>query len=171
MSTRLGSLTQFVFPTTPARRGETTAGDERHAAAATPTAPPSEEKQVVIRRFSEELGIPAERLQAQRQRTGLRWGQILIANRLSQKAGMSFDHVVSEFRSGKGWGEIARDHHVNLGKMIGEVRASRPAIRACLSGDGHAQGPGEDVGVTSASSGEKGVGHGAVCAGPPDRPL
>ena len=100
------------------------------AAAVNGTAQTPKGEQVVADRLSQELGMPAAKVQAQREQTKLGWGEILIANRLAQKTGMSFDQVVSEFRSGKGWGKIAQEHNVNLGKLVSEVKESRQSVEA-----------------------------------------
>lgn len=96
MSTRLAALAELLFPTTPAWGAEVAADDERHGAVPAPTDPAPAAEQVVVRRLSEDLGIPAATLWAQRQRTKLGWGDLLIANRLAQKTGLAFNRVVAE---------------------------------------------------------------------------
>ena len=87
-------------------------------------------EEAVTAQLSTELGIPASTLEAQRAQTKLGWGELLIANRLAQKTGRSFDQVVSEFRSGTGWGKIANEHNVNLGQLVSDVRRSAQAVEA-----------------------------------------
>lgn len=106
---------------------ESGAALDDQAAAVNRSARTPEGERVVADRLSRDLGIPATTLEAQRQQTKLGWGELLIANRLAQTTGLTFDKVVSEFRSGKGWGQMAGEHNVNLGKLVSEVRESRQA--------------------------------------------
>ncbi len=83
---------------------------------------------VVIGHISRTLGIPSDILQREREQTGLGWGELLIANRLSKEKGLTFDQAVAEFRSGKTWEQIARDHHVNLERLDTDVRRSQEVV-------------------------------------------
>jgi hypothetical protein len=74
------------------------------------------------------LHIPSDTLKAQRAQTGLSWGELLIANRLSEENGLTFDQVVAEFLSGKSWEGIARDHNVKLGKLTSDVQQSQEIV-------------------------------------------
>ena len=117
-----------VLAAAPGWAAESAATLEEQAAAVNRAAQTPKGEQVVADRLSQELGMPAAKLQAQREQTKLGWGEILIANRLAQKTGMSFDQVVSESRSGEGWGKIVQEHNVNLGKRVSEVKESRQAV-------------------------------------------
>jgi hypothetical protein len=103
---------------------------DEHVSAINRAAQTPQGEEVVAARLSKELGIPASTLEAQRAQTKLGWGELLIANRLAQTSGLSFDQVVGEFRSGKGWGKIAKEHNVNLGQLVSDVRRSAHAVEA-----------------------------------------
>lgn len=102
MHTRLAALTGFISPAAPVWRRRAAAGVQRHAAVApapAPAAAPADEgdaEQVVLYGLSRDLGIPAATLKAQRERTNIGWGDLLIANRLAQKTGLTFEQVVAE---------------------------------------------------------------------------
>jgi len=83
---------------------------------------------VVVGHLSRKLGIPAETLRGERTQTGLGWGELLIAHRLSGQTGLSIDQTVAEVRSGKGWGEIARDHNADLDTLSRDVQLSQETI-------------------------------------------
>jgi len=85
-------------------------------------------ERVVLGHISRKLGVSAEVLRAQRARTGLDWGDLLIANLLSKTKEPTIDHVAAEFKGGTGWADIARQHNVNLDQLIGEVRQAQQAI-------------------------------------------
>lgn len=101
-----------------------------HAAALNRAAQTPAGEQVVLQRLSQELGLPVSTLQSQHEQTGLGWGELLIANRLAQQTGLPFSQIVGEFRSGQGWGQIARQHGLNLGELVSEVKEAREAIEA-----------------------------------------
>lgn len=75
-----------------------------------------------LRRISAETGVPVATLQAERALTGLGWGGLEKAHLLANASGQSFDTIVSKFRSGEGWGQIAHDYGLNLGKVVSNAR-------------------------------------------------
>src|SRR5881394_2205494 len=78
-------------------------------------------------RISTETGIPAATLQAERASTGLGWGGLEKAHLLANTSGQSFDTVVGKFQGGEGWGRIAHDYNLNLGKVVSGARRSTHA--------------------------------------------
>ena len=86
-------------------------------------------ERVVVGHISRKLAVSVETLQAQRAQTGLGWGELLIANLLlSKTTKLTIDHVMAEFRSGKGWADIAHHHNVGLDQLIEEVQQSQQAM-------------------------------------------
>ncbi len=164
MKNRYFVLIALVLAAAPAWTADSSAQLDAQVTAVNRTARSPEGQQVVAQRLSQELGISAQTLQTQRQQTRLGWGEILIANRISQQTGVSFSKVVAEFRSGKGWGEIAREHNLNLGTLVREVRASHTAIRSSLSDSGGAHG-----GITSAGNRAETDASAGASAGAQDR--
>ncbi len=141
-----------ILASAPGWGAESGAPLDDQAAAVNRTARTPEGERVVADRLSRDLGIPATTLEAQRQQTKLGWGELLIANRLAKTTGMTFDQVVSEFRSGKGWGQIAGEHNVNLGKLVSEVRESRHAAE----NDARQAGRGRRATGSDTDSGDRG---------------
>src|SRR5438132_7761219 len=78
-------------------------------------------------RISAETGVPVATLQAERASTGLGWGGLEKAHLLANASGQSFDTVVSKFHGGEGWGKIAHDYGLNLGKVVSGARHSSQA--------------------------------------------
>jgi hypothetical protein len=111
----IGFVIVLGTSTPPVAAEDASASLDAHAKALSRAAQAPEGEQVVAAHLSKELGIPTGTLQTQRESTKLGWSELLIANRLAQRTGLSFDQIVSEFRSGKGWGRIAKEHNVNLG--------------------------------------------------------
>jgi hypothetical protein len=83
---------------------------------------------VVVGHVSRELGIPVDVLRGQRLQTGLDWGALLIANRLAKEARIPFDQVVAEARGGKAWEDIAREHKVDVAKLVGAVSNTQSVV-------------------------------------------
>ena len=83
---------------------------------------------VVLGHLSRELELSAETLRADRTKTGLGWGELLIAHRLSRSTGVPVDQIATEFRSGKTWEAIARDHNVDLSALVRLVGHSQGVI-------------------------------------------
>lgn len=78
-------------------------------------------------RISTATGVPAETLQAERASTGLGWGGVEKAHLLANATGQSFDSVVALHQSGQGWGKIAHDNGLNLGRLVSNANRSSQA--------------------------------------------
>ncbi len=80
-----------------------------------------------LTRISNETGVPVAMLQAERTSTGLGWGGLEKAHLLANASGQSFDTIVGKFQAGEGWGKIAHDYGLNLGKGVSTARRSSHA--------------------------------------------
>jgi hypothetical protein len=78
-------------------------------------------------RISAQTGVPVATLQAERASTGLGWGGLEKAHLLANSSGRSFDDIVALHKSGEGWGKIAHDNGLNLGKVVSNARHSGKA--------------------------------------------
>ena len=78
-------------------------------------------------RMSAETGVPVATLQAERASTGLGWGGLEKAHLLANASGQSFDTIVGKFQGHEGWGQIAHDYGLNLGKVVSGARRSSKA--------------------------------------------
>jgi len=114
----------------PAWGAEPAAPLDDHAKAINRAAATPEGSQRVVEHLSKELNVPAATLRAQREQSKLGWGELSIANRLSQKTGVPVDQLIAEHKSGKGWGAIAKERDVKLGPMVGELKKSDQALEA-----------------------------------------
>jgi len=84
-----------------------------------------------LTRMSDETGVPVATLQAERTSTGLGWGELEKAHLLANASGKSFDDIVATHKAGEGWGKIAHDNGLNLGKVVSAARRSdRAALHA-----------------------------------------
>jgi len=80
-----------------------------------------------LTRISNATGVSVETLQAERASTGLGWGGIEKAHLLANATGQNFDNIVALHQSGQGWGKIAHDNGLNLGKVVSNARHSGKA--------------------------------------------
>src|SRR2546429_9703258 len=78
-------------------------------------------------RISTATGVPVDTLQAERASTGLGWGSLEKAHLLANATGQSFDNVVALHQSGQGWGKIAHDNGLNLGRLVSTRNRSSKA--------------------------------------------
>jgi hypothetical protein len=81
----------------------------------------------VLTRISNETGVPVDTLQSERASTGLGWGELEKANLLANASGKSFDDIVAMHKAGEGWGKIAHDNGLNLGKVVSNAHRSDKA--------------------------------------------
>lgn len=106
-----------------------------------------------VERISTATGVPITTLQAERASTGLGWGSLEKAHLLSNATGQGFDNVVALHRSGQGWGKIAHDNGLNLGRLVSNANRSSQATA-------HAQNLNTVHGKSTASHGRNPTGHG-----------
>ena len=120
----------------------------------------------VLTRISNETGVPVDTLQTQKSATGLGNGELETANLLANASGKSFDDIVATHKAGEGWGKIAHDNGLNLGKIVSDAHRSDQAAQHAQNA--HAQtthGKSNVHGKSATGSGKghtstmKGVGH------------
>src|SRR5436190_21428744 len=81
----------------------------------------------VLTRISNETGVAVDTLQTQKSTMGLGYGDLENANLLAKASGQSFDTIVGKFKAGEGWGQIAHDYNLNLGKLVSAAHRSNHA--------------------------------------------
>jgi hypothetical protein len=78
----------------------------------------------VLSRISSETGVPVATLQTEKSSTGLGYGDLEIASLLAKASGKTFDEIVAKFKAGGGWGKIAHDMGLKLGKIVSDAHRS-----------------------------------------------
>src|SRR6266699_6082624 len=86
----------------------------------------------VVTRISNETGVPVATLQSERASTGLGWGELenahLLANALAANgSNLTFNDLVAMHQAGQGWGKIAHDNGLNLGRIVSSAHRSSQA--------------------------------------------
>ena len=104
-------------------------------------------------KISVATGVPVETLQAERASTGLGWGSLEKAHLLATATGQSFHDIVTQFRAGNGWGKIAHDNGLNLGRLVSDAHRSSQATM-------HAQNTSTVPGKSSTIHGKSATTHG-----------
>jgi hypothetical protein len=118
----------------------------------------------VLTRISDETGVPVDTLQAERASTGLGYGELENAHLLANASGQSFDDIVAMHQAGEGWGKIAHDNGLNLGRIVSNAHRSDQAALHAQSVHGRSSIHGKSAtsfGKRHTSSSTKGVGRGA----------
>jgi hypothetical protein len=85
-----------------------------------------------VDRISAQTGVPISTLQAEKTSTGLGLGELenahLLANALAAKgSNLTFNDLVAMHRAGEGWGEIAHDNGLKLGRIVSAAHRSSKA--------------------------------------------
>jgi len=80
--------------------------------------------------IAKQTGVPVETLKTQKTQSGLGFGGLCLANLLAKETGKTFDQIVTLSKAGKGWGEIAKELNVHLGRLANAAR------KASYDGDG-----------------------------------
>ena len=123
-----------------------------------------------VERISAETGVPVATLQTERASTGLGWGGLEKAHLLANASGQSFDTIVGKFQGHEGWGQIAHDYGLNLGKVVSSAhRSSQATMDAQNMSTLHGKSTtvhGKSAtkmsrGHTSKMTSTRGVGHGS----------
>jgi uncharacterized membrane protein YgcG len=123
----------------------------------------------VLTRISDETGVPVDTLQAERASTGLGYGGLENAHLLANASGQSFDDIVAMHKAGEGWGKIAHDNGLNLGRIVSNAHRSDQA--ALHSQNAHSQNVhtqithGKSSSVHGKSTTAFGKGHGGAMKG------
>ena len=137
-------------PPLPAAVAEPSVPLAERAAAIEAAAEEPDGERVVLGHLSRKLGMSAEALRAQRAQSGLGWGDLLIANRLSLETHAPFEALVAEMRGGRDWESVARAHGADLERLASDVRTSEETVEQ------HA----EDKGPHATTAPGSGKGHG-----------
>src|SRR6266487_4894974 len=90
-------------------------------------------------RISAQTGMPVATLQGERASTGLGWGELenahLLANALAANgSNLTFNDLVAMHQAGQGWGKIAHDNGLNLGKIVSSAHRSSQATLHAQNG-------------------------------------
>src|SRR5438552_9326042 len=118
-------------------------------------------------RISAQTGIPVATLQAERTSTGLGWGELenahLLANALAANgSNLTFNDLVAMHQAGEGWGKIAHDNGLNLGRIVSSAhRSSQAALHAQNTQTVH----GKSSGIHGKSATHIGRGHTSTMKG------
>ena len=78
----------------------------------------------VVKMLSEQYDVTEDEIRALRQET-LGYGEISILLALSKETGRPPSEILQKRKAGEGWGRIAQDYGVKLGRVISEVKRER----------------------------------------------
>lgn len=111
----------------------------------------------VLDRIAAATGVPSATLAQERTTTKLGFGELMTAHLLATASGKTFDQIVGQFSSGKGWGKIANENGVKLGGVLSTAHESSKAAQHEKGGE---HGGGSDKGGGKGGGGKGGGGKG-----------
>jgi len=85
--------------------------------------------QAAFEALSERFNIPVATLQSEKQSSGFGFGQLFIANALAKASGKTFDQIVTEFKGGTGFGALAQESNLKLGRVLKEAKRAGKEIK------------------------------------------
>src|SRR5438132_1138601 len=88
----------------------------------------SDGRERVLAAISRETDVPIATLAEQRDRTGLGYGGLFIANSLASATGKTFDEIADLKASGHGWGWIAKQNNIKLGPIVSRAHHADKAL-------------------------------------------
>jgi hypothetical protein len=122
-------------------------------------------------RISAATRVPVATLHAERASTGLGWGSLENAHLLANATGQSFDNIVALHQGGQGWGKIAHDNGLKLGRLVSDAhRSSQATMHAQNAQTVHGKSATTVRGKSAANIGRghtaktsttRGIGHGS----------
>lgn len=83
--------------------------------------------------LSKQLDVPVATLQSEKQSTKFGFGELFIANALAKSSGKTFDQIAQEFRQGRGWGEIAKQNGVKLGRVVSQIKSANKSVGSAMN--------------------------------------
>ncbi len=101
--------------------------------------------------IAKETTVPMYVLEEQRTRSHFGYGGLLIANALAFETGKSFDEILALKSSGYGWGRIARENNVDLGRIVSRLDRVEGEFRQAENKD---QGGGQTATKAKESKGQ-----------------
>ena len=73
--------------------------------------------------------VPVEVLKKQRAKTGLSYGQLLVANSLATGSGKSFEQVLALREKTRDWSQLAANLRINVKSIVARVKAADESVK------------------------------------------
>ena len=117
--------------------------------------PQTEKPSPKAAKLAAELKLPLADLQAQQRKTGLGWGNLEKAYLLAKASGKTVDDIIAMKTADKGWGKIAQELKLDLGKLLSAARG-----KEADAGKGKGKDNDEDAADDDDDDNDTGVGGG-----------
>lgn len=73
--------------------------------------------------------VPVEVLNRQRTKSGLTYGQLLVANSLASASGKSFEQVLALRAKTRSWNQVAENLRISVKSIIGRLNAADESVK------------------------------------------
>ena len=80
-----------------------------------------------------QTGVPAETLKWQRQKTGLTYGELLVANSLASGSGKSFNDILAMKNKGQSWSQISQSLRINIDSITTRLKTAEESVKYAQS--------------------------------------
>lgn len=80
-----------------------------------------------------QTGVPTETLKWQRQKTGMTYGELLVANSLASGSGKSFNDILALKNKGQSWSQISSGLKINIDSITTRLKAAEESIKYAQS--------------------------------------
>ena len=80
-----------------------------------------------------QTGIPAETLKWQRQKTGMTYGELLVANSLANGSGKSFNDILAMKNKGQSWSQISQSLRINIDSITTRLKTAEESVKYAQS--------------------------------------
>ena len=80
-----------------------------------------------------QTGVPAETLKWQQQKTGLTYGELLVANSLASGSGKSFNDIIAMKNKGQSWSQISQSLRINIDSITTRLKTAEESIKYAQS--------------------------------------
>ena len=80
-----------------------------------------------------QTGVSAETLKWQRQKTGLTYGELLVANSLASGSGKSFNDIIAMKNKGQSWSQISQSLRINIDSITTRLKTAEESIKYAQS--------------------------------------
>jgi len=81
----------------------------------------------LIHSVAKHAGVPPATLEAQKKKTTMGWGELLVANAVATASQVKFDQLRAERRT-RSWADVALAHKVDLATLVEKLRAVQDEV-------------------------------------------
>jgi hypothetical protein len=86
-------------------------------------------EQEALSALASHLGVPVDTLKQQKAEYKSSVGELYIANQFAKLTRSDFKNIMTEFKSGKSWGAVAKDRGIDMDQVSRDARQLEDALK------------------------------------------